>query len=131
MRVFTARVEVNYAARPNCKHSRGCISSECHTGKRVRRSLLEGDKPAVAGRDKVLTGWRMIFRGKNQLDIRISNVRVATVGNMAFLTCEEHVGTDDRKGHVTATNVFERQGDSWKIVHHHGSIVSPAMKPSP
>lgn len=80
-----------------------------------------------AGREKVLQGWRMIFRGKQGLQLRISNVRVSTAGTMGFVTCEEHVGTDERKGNVIATNVFEKQGDTWRIVHHHGSIVSPAI----
>ena len=80
-----------------------------------------------AGREKVLQGWSMIFRGKKGLQLRISNVRVTTSGTMGFVTCEEHVGTDDRKGNVIATNVFEKQGETWKIVHHHGSIVSPAV----
>jgi ketosteroid isomerase-like protein len=84
-------------------------------------------KRCYAGRDKVLQGWQMIFRGKRGMQIRISNVRVSTAGNMGFVTCEEHVGTDDRKGNVIATNVFEKQGDTWKIVHHHGSIMSPAV----
>jgi ketosteroid isomerase-like protein len=79
------------------------------------------------GRDKVLLGWGMIFRGKRAMQLRISNVRVATAGNMGFVTCEEHVGTEDRQGNVVVTNVFEKQGGTWKIVHHHGSIVSPAI----
>ena len=83
-----------------------------------------------AGREKVLQGWRMIFRGKKGMQIRISNVRVAAAGNMGFVTCEEHVGIDERKGNVIVTNVFEKQGETWKIVHHHGSIVSPAVSSS-
>lgn len=91
----------------------------CSTGGELKSS-------SVAGRENVLEGWKMIFRGKQGMQIRISNVRVVTSGAMGFVTCEEHVGTDDRKGNVIVTNVFEKQGETWKMVHHHGSILSPA-----
>lgn len=40
----------------------------------------------------------------------------------AFVTCQEVVRAGGTMGRILATNVFERQGGAWKIVHHQGSI---------
>jgi ketosteroid isomerase-like protein len=65
---------------------------------------------------------------RKDVNIRISNVQVSVCGDMAFVTCEEHVGTDERTGRVAATNVFEQQNGIWKMIHHHGSIISSAFR---
>eukprot|EP00892_Ulva_mutabilis_P009600 jgi/Ulvmu1/7011/UM033_0070.1 len=85
-----------------------------------------------AGRDDVMEGWRMIFRPQSrQAEIGLSKVVVTAVGNMGYVTCEEHVGTENRRGRVAATNIFELQGGAWKLVLHQGSIVSTTMSAPP
>ena len=43
----------------------------------------------------------------------------------AFVTCVEVVESGEVTGRVLATNVFERQGGAWKLVHHHASPAPP------
>lgn len=45
----------------------------------------------------------------------------------AFVTCLEVVRAGGTTGRILATNVFERQDGTWKIVLHHGSIPPPDM----
>ena len=44
-----------------------------------------------------------------------------------FVTCTEIVDATDTMGRIVATNVFEKQGGKWKIVHHHGSPAPPPL----
>ena len=37
------------------------------------------------------------------------------------MTCVEVMEGLDSRGRVMATNVFEKQHNQWKLVHHHGS----------
>lgn len=70
----------------------------------------------------------MIFRPQSKkADIALTKVVVTAVGNMGYVTCEEHVGTENRRGRVAATNIFELQGGAWKMVLHQGSIVSTTL----
>ena len=48
--------------------------------------------------------------------------------SQAFVTCVELTEAGDSKGRIAATNVFERQGGAWKLVHHHGSPMPPGMR---
>jgi hypothetical protein len=48
--------------------------------------------------------------------------------SQAFVTCVELTEAGDSKGRIVATNVFERQGGAWKLVHHHGSPMPPGMR---
>jgi len=41
--------------------------------------------------------------------------------SQGFVTCIERMDAGDSHGRVMATNVFEKQGRDWKIIHHHGS----------
>lgn len=77
-----------------------------------------------------MEGWKMVFRPQaKQVDIAVTKIVVTAVGNMGYVTCEEHVGTENRRGRVAATNIFELQGGAWKMVLHQGSLVSTTMSP--
>ena len=61
--------------------------------------------------------------GGYQIDVE--EVKVHTVGSKsAFVTCVEYVDSGPTTGKIVATNIFEKQNNEWKIVHHHGSPVA-------
>lgn len=74
----------------------------------------------IAGREAVLQSWRVIL-GAGRVRVALEDVRVAAGEEQAFVTCVEVVEADESTGRVLATNVFERQGGRWKLVHHHAS----------
>lgn len=79
-----------------------------------------------------MEGWKMVFRPQGkQVDIAVAKIVVTAVGNMGYVTCEERVGTENRRGRVAATNIFELQGGTWKMVLHQGSLVSTTMSTNP
>lgn len=77
----------------------------------------------VAGREAVMESWKAVLSGvrPRAFRIRVEDVRVAAGDTQGFVTCTEHVETDDARGRTIATNVFEKQRGKWVIVMHHGS----------
>lgn len=76
----------------------------------------------IAGRADVLASWKTVLGTSGSFDIRVANPRVVLLGDsQAFVTCSEMVNAADTRGRIIATNIFEKQGGSWRIVHHHGS----------
>jgi ketosteroid isomerase-like protein len=86
--------------------------------------------PLLVGWDAVRASWEQIFAGTEEMRFTLSDVRVAAVGDLAWVTCAENILSEVR-GRVgvtvvLATNVFERVGGRWRLVHHHASHVLAA-----
>jgi ketosteroid isomerase-like protein len=88
--------------------------------------------PLLCGWEAVRESWRTIFANTEEMRFTLSDVNVNVDGDPAWVTCTENI-LSDVAGRVSvtailATNVFERGGDGWKLVHHHASHV---LAPSP
>jgi len=77
----------------------------------------------IANREQVLNSWKIILAGGQKMQIDLEDVRIYATDTEGFVTLIEVVNTDDSRGRVAATNIFEKQKGVWKIVHHHGSPV--------
>ena len=76
----------------------------------------------IMGRDQVMISWKQIFTvGGYKIEVGDVEVHTLLGGRSAMVTCVEYVDSGSTKGKIAATNVFEKQGGQWKIVHHHGS----------
>jgi ketosteroid isomerase-like protein len=73
-----------------------------------------------------MAGWQVILKSARPgtVKIEVSDVRTAVSAGQAFVTCLELLDSQDNRGRIVATNVFERQDGQWKIIHHHGSPMS-------
>ncbi len=71
--------------------------------------------PVLYGRDAVMESWRSILEGPSPPEILCDDARAHVHGGMAFVVCTEHL----TEGDLVATNVFVREGDAWKLAHHH------------
>lgn len=78
---------------------------------------------AITGRRDVLESWSSIFEGAGRVNVRFSDPDAHLHGDIAIVLCNEVV-----HGHgLTATNVFRRTGDGWRLLHHHaGPRQAPA-----
>lgn len=76
----------------------------------------------IAGRDAVLKSWEIILAAAS-FSITLEDVRIYAGETDGWVTCVEVVTSPGSRGRVQATNVFEKQGGVWKIVHHHGSPI--------
>ncbi len=68
----------------------------------------------LEGREAVLESWRAILSNANSPPIVCRAPRVHMRGEMAFVVCYEDIGGQ----FLVATNVFVREGRTWRIVHH-------------
>ncbi len=75
----------------------------------------------------VMQSWQRIFANTHEMRITLSDIRVRVAGDVAWVLLTENLRTRHTEGHsagvVQATNVYERRGHGWFLVHHHGSQV--------
>src|SRR5689334_19999380 len=72
---------------------------------------------ALRGRDEVMDAWRAILTGAESPKVGCSHAFAQVHGDVALVVCREHV----EGGQLVATNVFVREGDTWRLVHHQAS----------
>jgi len=75
---------------------------------------------ALEGRERVLDSWRAILGNPGQSRIVTGGATVSFRGDVAIVLCRELVGGSP----LIATNVFAREGESWKLVHHQSGPVA-------
>ena len=70
---------------------------------------------ALVGRDAVMESWAAILGGPGAPQIRCEAPRAFVLGPSAFVICREVL---EQQGRLVATNVFAREQDGWRMVHH-------------
>ena len=83
--------------------------------------------PLLTGWEAVRESWETIFTNTEEMRFTLSNVSAVVGGEQAWVTCTENI-LSEVAGRVTvtailATNLFERDGGGWRLVHHHASHV--------
>ena len=83
--------------------------------------------PLLSGWEAVRESWETIFTNTEEMRFTLSNVSAVVGGHQAWVTCTENI-LSDVAGRVTvtailATNLFERDGADWRLVHHHASHI--------
>ena len=81
----------------------------------------------LRGFDVIIQSWEKIFVGSENLEIKLSEIKVTGDGGMIWVSCQENLFAMSMSGvqvsKVHATNLFEKVGDQWKMVLHHASSV--------
>jgi len=88
----------------------------------------------LSGWGPVMTSWERIFDGAFEMKFELGEIDVTISGELAVLVVEENLtqrGYDGvSRSRVIATNVFQRVGDGWRMIIHHGSPVIQPPDPS-
>jgi ketosteroid isomerase-like protein len=75
----------------------------------------------------VRDSWVLIFNNTFSMKFELTDVMVQVAGDVAWVVCVENITTqqsdEPQQAKVLATNLFERIGDEWLLIHHHGSAV--------
>ena len=83
--------------------------------------------PLLVGWDAVRSSWATIFENTAEMRFTLSDVVAVVGGDLAWVSCTENILSDTggRVGvtAILATNLFERDGSDWRLVHHHASHV--------
>jgi ketosteroid isomerase-like protein len=88
----------------------------------------------LEGWDAVRQSWETIFKNSGEMRFSLSDVRARVDGALAWVICTENILSEVR-GTIAvtallATNVFERHGREWLIVHHHASHIMTGEPPA-
>jgi ketosteroid isomerase-like protein len=89
----------------------------------------------LTGWGAVMNAWERIFESTFEMRFELANPDVMVSGDLAIVVVQENLtqrGYDGvtRSG-VMATNVFERLGEQWLMVLHHGSPIAMAGDDEP
>jgi ketosteroid isomerase-like protein len=75
---------------------------------------------ALKERNAIMESWQEILSNPDAPRIACFDEQVFLYGNAALVLCEEELDG----GTLAASNLFIREDDEWRIVHHHaGQIV--------
>lgn len=87
----------------------------------------------LAGWEAVRQSWEAIFKDNREMRFSLGEIQTRVEGNLAWVTCTENILSQLRGeiavASVLATNVFERRGGEWLMVHHHASHILAAEPP--
>lgn len=80
-----------------------------------------------SGWPQVRDSWVLIFNNTFSMEFELTDLQVQVAGDIAWVICVENIssrqGETLQETRVLATNLFERMGEEWKMIHHHGSAV--------
>ena len=90
----------------------------------------------LSGWGPIMWSWERIFDNTFEMKFDIGEMEVMISGDLALVVVEESLtqrGYDGtQRSQVLATNVFERVGQGWFLVMHHGSpVISPGDEEPP
>lgn len=81
----------------------------------------------LSGWGPVMESWERIFENLFEMSFELGDIDVILSGDLAVVIVEENLTQRGYDGtsrtQVLATNVFERVGNAWFLVMHHGSQV--------
>jgi ketosteroid isomerase-like protein len=87
------------------------------------------------GWEEVRRSWAAIFQSTTEMRFTITNVRVEVRGDLGWVHCTENILSETRGSlsitAILATNVFEKDGERWCLVHHHASHILAPADPGP
>ena len=82
-------------------------------------------RSALVGWEAIADSWVQIFRGTQYLEIDTDIKATEISGDLAYVVLIETVRQVSNRRQVVAksmaTNIFERMGGHWYLIHHHGS----------
>jgi ketosteroid isomerase-like protein len=82
---------------------------------------------ALAEREEIMLSWQAILAGEAPTELVLGSAEAHAGGDMAYVLCTETIG----EAQLVATNVFVREGEDWKLVHHQAGPVVRRVRKEP
>ena len=98
-------------------HNRDVESMDRLWARQVTVSCAHPGWRTLVGRSQVMASWRGIFGHADSPAIVARGAEARGQGGAGLVTCYEVLGDTV----LSATNVYFREQDEWRIVHHHAS----------
>ncbi|MDP8928150.1 MAG: nuclear transport factor 2 family protein [Actinomycetota bacterium] len=84
------------------------------------------------GWNAVRRSWEGAAQAFEGGSLEVSDLEVSVLGDAAYTTGIEHVdatvGGKPLRFDIRATNIFRREADEWKIIHHHTDVDLPLQE---
>lgn len=84
----------------------------------------------LRGWDAVMESWRRIFENTPSIQFMLTDVSVQIHGPVAWVTLYENLNSklegQDVSATILTTNIFQKDAEGWRMIHHHGSSVAQA-----
>ncbi len=84
-------------------------------------------RSVLLGWERIKTSWMQIFKNTDYVEINIDLISTEISGDLAFIVLTENILQISQNRRIEAqsiaTNGFERLGNHWYMIHHHGSPV--------
>ncbi|MGH7165879.1 MAG: nuclear transport factor 2 family protein, partial [Nitrospiraceae bacterium] len=72
----------------------------------------------------VRDSWVLIFNNTFSMKFDLTEIQIQVAGDLAWVICTENItsqqGEATMESRVLATNLYEKTGERWLIIHHHG-----------
>lgn len=91
-------------------------------------SCAHPGRAPIVGAAAVRASWSAIFAAGGNPQIIATEERVILRGNLGWVTITENLISGVHTGAASAINVFEYDGDRWRMVAHHAA---PVLAPNP
>lgn len=84
----------------------------------------------LIGWAEISRSWQNIFSGTHRMRVRASDVLIQVEGDFGLVSCQEHLAifinrqSAPLSAVTNATNLFQRVGETWRMIHHHASAVT-------
>ena len=79
----------------------------------------------LVGWELVRQSWQQIFESTAWMRVTATGVEVIAFGDVGLVSCSENITAKNEEdvglAVARATNLYLRQGDGWRIFHHHAS----------
>jgi ketosteroid isomerase-like protein len=79
------------------------------------------------GWPSVRDSWVLIFNNTFVMKFELTDMQIQVAGDVGWVICTENItsrqGETVQESQVLATNLYERVGERWMLIHHHGSPV--------
>jgi ketosteroid isomerase-like protein len=87
----------------------------------------------LVGREQVFGSWRAIFAGQPQLSFDLTDVDLRVMGDLGWVSCEEHLRMHDAQKDpefkAVCTNLYLLREGQWRLVLHHASPLARRLGP--
>jgi ketosteroid isomerase-like protein len=81
----------------------------------------------IIGWDEICESWDRIFSNAAGMRVSATEIEIRIEGDFALLSCYENLAvfldsvSAPVSARTTATNLFQRVGGKWRMIHHHAS----------
>lgn len=96
-----------------------------------RSSCTHPGWATLRGWGPIAASFFALFQGPLQMQFVLTEERAEVVGDLAWVSVDENLLGSQAGATVSAVNIFARSGSDggWRMVCHHGSVVSGPMMP--